>query len=598
MRHPSPLLGVDCCGLEQDMAQSHDRLLADLLSFVRDEQAAGLRKLLDIWERPIGQKLETGWSQRFLRLERADDSTALWAYVDGGDSRFREGDMLVLHTGSPLDNLLGRAFTLEDEQEERWLLRGRKVDAVLRACGGDSCYADPDTIDLTPFYELAIEEISTSRIGREIVLPVLAGTLDITFDADAVTRGEQAARASKLNDRQVQAVGLALGADQLACIQGPPGTGKSSVLALIARLMVGEGERVFVTSHTHMAINNALNKIAREDVPVVKIGRHTQRKGLDEDVPCYAGIADWDARPSEGGYVIGATPFATCTHRLEHCEFDTILFDEASQITVPLALMAMRKGRRFVFVGDQRQLPPVLLSRSVLDKGGMSAFAALTSTRADHGVMLNETYRMNRRLTAWPSRTYYGGELQSAGANRERGLSLSKVPPPYAAIFDRAAPGVFIPTRDRSARTQNFRDAQLVADLCAAAVAGGLPPRDIGIVTPYRAQGRAVRSLLREALGRTRAREVVADTVERMQGQERELIILSLATGDEVFLGAVAEFFFQPQRLNVSITRAKTKLIVIGPDLATVPALEQRDVQGWIAQYVDLLQHLKRVELQ
>ena len=202
------------------MAQSHDRLLADLLSFVRDEQAAGHRQLLDIWERPVGQKLETGWSQRFLRLERADDSTALWAYIDGGDSRFREGDMLVLHTGSPLDNLLGRAFTLEDEQEDRWLLRGHKVDAVLRACSGDPCYADPDAIDLTAFYEQAIEEISTTRIGREIVLPVLAGTLDITFDADTVTRGEQAARARKLNDRQVQAVGLAL---DLAKLEGGAG---------------------------------------------------------------------------------------------------------------------------------------------------------------------------------------------------------------------------------------------------------------------------------------------------------------------------------------------------------------------------------------
>lgn len=80
--------------------------------------------------------------------------------------------------------------------------------------------------------------------------------------------------------------------------------------------MVEQGERVFVTSHTHMAINNALNKIAREGVPVVKIGRHTQRKDLDDDVPCCGGIADWDARPSECGYVIGATPFATCTRRL------------------------------------------------------------------------------------------------------------------------------------------------------------------------------------------------------------------------------------------------------------------------------------------
>jgi DNA replication ATP-dependent helicase Dna2 len=578
------------------MVDSHARLLSDLLEFVRDEQEAGHRKLLDVWARPIAEKLQTGWSQRFLRLERADDPGTLWAYIDDSDSRFREGDMLILHAGSPLEDLLGRGLTLESEQDDRWLLRGNRVDGVMQACAGGPCFADPDTIDLTAFYERAIEDISTSQIGREIVLPLLGGRLDITFDDAAVTRGVLAARAKGLNDRQAEAVGLAFGAEQVACIQGPPGTGKSSVLALIARLMVERGERVLVTSHTHMAINNALNKIRKEGVPAVKIGLHTQRKGLDDEVPCHASFAAWEDRPTDG-YVIGATPFATCTSRLDHCEFDTILFDEASQITVPLALMAMRKGRRFVFVGDQQQLPPVMLSRSVLDKDSMSAFAALTSRRADHAVMLDETYRMNRWLTAWPSRTYYGEQLQAAGANRERCLSLRDVPERLAPVFDPAEPGVFIATRDRSARTQNFRDAQLVAEICAAAIAGGLPPREIGIVTPYRAQGRAIRTLLREALGRAGARDVVADTVERMQGQERELVILSQATGDEVFLAAVREFFFQPQRLNVAITRARTKLIVIGPELAAVPDIEHEDVKRWVGQYVDLLRHLKRVPL-
>jgi DNA replication ATP-dependent helicase Dna2 len=98
-------------------------------------------------------------------------------------------------------------------------------------------------------------------------------------------------------------------------------------------------------------------------------------------------------------------------------------------------------------------------------------------------------------------------------------------------------------------------------------------------------------------LGPDAARDVVADTVERMQGQERELIILSLASGDEVFLGAVAEFFFQPQRLNVSITRAKSKLIVIGPQPAAVPKLETSHLRRWIGQYLDFLKQLARVEL-
>jgi DNA replication ATP-dependent helicase Dna2 len=331
-------------------------------------------------------------------------------------------------------------------------------------------------------------------------------------------------------------------------------------------------------------------------VPVIKIGMRSQCKALDPQVRSYEAIAAWEA-PRDRGYVIGATPFATCTARLEACEFDTVLFDEASQVTVPLALMAMRKGKRFIFVGDQKQLPPVMLSRSVLDKDSMSAFARLVAEPGDHGVMLDETYRMNRWLTAWPSKTYYGERLRSVGANRERRLQLRDVPERFARVFAPTAPGVFIPTQDRASRTRGPRDARLVADLCIAAVAGGLPPSEIGVVTPYRAQGKAVRTLLGAGLGHAMGRNIVADTVERMQGQERELMILSLVSGDEVFLGAVAEFFFQPQRLNVSITRAKSKLIVIGPEPAATPVLEPPHLKEWIAQYSDFLQQLTRIEI-
>ncbi len=83
-----------------------------------------------------------------------------------------------------------------------------------------------------------------------------------------------------------------------------------------------------------------------------------------------------------------------------------------------------------------------------------------------------------------------------------------------------------------------------------------------------------------------------------MQGQERELIILSLATGDEVFLGAIAEFFFQPERLNVSITRAMTKLIVIGPDVITpMPEIADKRIRHWIEQYQDMIGLCQRVVL-
>ncbi len=613
------------------MTNSHAQLLADLLAFVHDEQAAVQQHLHDIWKRPIVDKLRSGWSQNFTHLERGDDG-CLRARPGEAESRFREGDLLMLHTGNPLaDGVLGRGFTFEMEDDQRWLLRGQRTHEVLGLWQGGALYADPDTIDLTPLYRQAIEDIRTSPVGRDVLLPLLAGHLPITFDERDRMQAEATAHREGLNAMQAHAVGLACGAEQVACIQGPPGTGKTRVLALAVRLMVERGERVLLTSHTHMAINHALNQVHAQGVPVVKVGRFTQRRGLHEAVVCHDTLGEWDARPNEGfinGYVVGATPFATGTRRLEGWDFDTIVFDEASQVTMPLALMAMRKGRRYIFVGDQAQLPPVLLSRSVLaDDVPPSMFAKLTSRNHDHTVMLTDTYRMNQWLTAWPSRAYYGGRLVAAGANRERRLSL--VPSPalcarerapavdvaqagawgaaqgharwapedLAAVLDPDASGVFVPTLDTNARTRNQRDAELVGALCDAAVDGGLALEQIGVVTPYRAQGRAIRTLLARTFGREAARVVVADTVERMQGQERELIVLSLATGDEMFLGHVAAFFFQPERLNVSITRAKTKLIVIGPWLSAAPDAEQPRLRAWVAQYVDLLAHLKRVDL-
>lgn len=435
-----------------------------------------------------------------------------------------------------------------------------------------------------------------SVAGREILIPLLSGQLEIGFDENAMTEAIHIARTEGFNDKQAEAVSWAHGAQHVACIQGPPGTGKTRVLSLIARMAVERGERILMTSHTHMAINNALNKIHDQGVPVVKVGRATQRKGLDDDIPNFDGLDSWEERPTNG-YVVGATPFATCTSRLENYGFDTILFDEASQITVPLALMAMRKGKRFVFIGDQRQLPPVLLSRSVLSKESHSVFSRLASDEAEHLVMLEKTYRMNRWLTDWPSRTFYGGALQAAGKNRERTLRLSEIPARFSAVLDGNSPAIFIPTPDATARTKNWREAELVADICEAIVIGGLPLKEIGIVSPYRAQGRTIRKLLARRFGRDTARQVVADTVERMQGQERELIILSLATGDVGFLSAVAEFFFQPERLNVSITRAMTKLIVIGPEIEKIADNGNETIRQWVTWYRDMVGQCRRVAL-
>lgn len=568
-------------------------LLIELDALVNDERDVGVRRMLDIWERPLRDKLRQGWTQGFTHIERGPDPSTLWAYPDDSESRFREGDLLNLHEGDSLQPLC-RQLTFESEEDERWLLRGKGAVAGFASYSGRACYADPDAMDLTGYYKKALEEIAVSRTGRDILLPLLCGQLKPDFDEPDMAYAERIAREAGFNEKQAEAVAWAHGALQSACIQGPPGTGKTRVLAQIVKLAVARGERILLTSHTHMAINNALNQVHAFGAPVVKVGGATQCKGLDDAIPCFERLDEWHGRPTNG-YTVGATPFATCGARLANYAFDTVIFDEASQVTIPLALMAMRAGKRYIFIGDQRQLPPVLLSRSVLDKRAHSVFARLTSLQAEHRVMLEETYRMNRWLADWPSRTFYDGSLRASGPNRERRLHLPDGGGRFAEVLDGASPAVFIPALDGTSRTRNWREAELVADICAAAVEGGLALADIGIVSPYRAQGRAIRLCLAKRFGREAARQVVADTVERMQGQERELMVLSLATGDEGFLGAIAEFFFQPERLNVAVTRAKTKLVVIGPEVPEPAGNADPKLRQWVNWYRAMIAQCRKV---
>ena len=566
-------------------------LLAKLVEFVEQERVIASARCIESWERPMEEKLRAGLAQQLVKIEAGEDGRLLVATLGKGESRFREGDRLCIHDGSAFSENAVRGVVFEHEGEDCWELRcrsGADARALLKL---GTVYAEQDVTDLSAMFLQALADIAMSGQAGDDILALLDGRRPFQFNPQDDEYAYQHALAQGLNALQAEAVGKAYSAEQVACIQGPPGTGKTRVLALAVAMMVARGERVLVTSHTHTAINNALSKIAAHGVPTLKVGSVTQVRGLGPSAAREENFADWDI-PAAGGYVVGATPFATCSTRLQGCAFDTVIFDEASQVTVPLALMAMRAGKRFVFIGDQQQLPPVVLSQSILSASA-SVFSRLTADNED-SVMLRETYRMNRWLTAWPSRSFYGSALAAAGANAERTLAMGPVAPSFAAAL-LAAPhsAVFVPTLDRTARSRNVADASLVVAVCAAAREGGVALADIGIVTPYRSQGRAIRTLLKKAFG-SEAKAVVADTVERMQGQERELVILSLATGDLAYLAAVAGFFFQRERLNVSVTRAMTKLVIIGPEVPPELSCDDDLITANMALYRDLVASCER----
>jgi DNA replication ATP-dependent helicase Dna2 len=541
-------------------------LLERLRSYVQSQAEAQYESLARQWARPLGERVARGWAIEGLSL--AEEAKGIIRLTCArNDSRFREGDLMSLHRpGEPPRNPNALHVELQYDGEtdiEVSLIQGNPY--FLKADPHD-WIADQDWFDASPFYMDALNTVADSMRGRSTILPLLGGALKTRLDYARYERAAEAAHAAGLNESQVEAVAQAYAADLLHLIQGPPGTGKTWALAHLARLLAEDGQRVLVTALTHRAIHNALNKIPQVDagLAVCKIGE--PRLTGDLRVPNFETFDQSNFGDLAGGYVVGATPFALQTRRLSNVEFDVVLFDEASQITLPLAIMGMLAGNKYIFIGDENQLPPVTVF--ALEEGAeriaQSSIFAFLSGRGDE-TMLNVTYRLNDVLAEWPSRTFYSSELKPSPGAAGRRLQLSERRSRWDFILDPQDPAVFLDLCHRNTTVRSRTEAETAVELILALLQHGVPPEEIGVVVPYRAQSRLIRSLLRRliddegVLGR-----LVVDTVERMQGQEREVVLVSFATASPAFALQMARFLFQPQRLNVSVTRPRTKLILIG----------------------------------
>ncbi len=170
---------------------------------------------------------------------------------------------------------------------------------------------------------------------------------------------------------------------------------------------------------------------------------------------------------------------------------------------------------------------------------------------------------MNDGINAFPSRAFYGGELASDAGAAARRFPL--VPGgPLDALLDPARPAVIAALAHEGSRTRSIPEALLVTDLVEdLLVRQRIDPREVAVLTPYRAQIRAIRTLVETRLRAARSLPLLIDTVERMQGQEREVVIVSLACSEPEYAAREAAFFFSPNRLNVMLTRARTKLVIV-----------------------------------
>lgn len=496
-------------------------------------------------------------------------------------SGFREGDSVLLNRpGLRGEGLHTEGFEMDWEEHDPH----RRVVTLNQSFSngrelpfrrGEGVTVDQSLAGHLNMVRQAMDQLAADVGSRPFFDGFLQGSLGNTPVPVDQELFESICGSFGLTASQREAFGLVVGNWPVAGIQGPPGTGKTFVLGAIAAYYLAKKRNVLVSALSHFAINNALNSsagfIRRLKLPseAIKVSRiKNDGLELEEGMPLRTatGMKGW---AGAGANVYGLTSFKAA-HDLRGQKLDVLILDEASQLPLPHAFMMMRHARKTILIGDHRQMRPIISYRHHRHPAlYQSVFEFFRSTWPERVRMLTDTFRMNMEITDFPSRLFYDGRLEPHGETAGRRLALagSGGGTDLWNILDPGNPSVFVELNHRYSNRNSPEEAELVCRLILSAVMDhGVPARSIAVLVPFRAQQELIGTRLRQ-LAREHHRRfelVLVDTVERMQGQERDLVIYSLTASDPDRLGAMAEFFFDPHRFNVAITRARVKRIVIG----------------------------------
>ena len=506
-------------------------------------------------------------------------------------SELREGDAVLLSDGDPVRGVVvsGTILRLSDRGVTVWTPERIANPSLL------------DRYDSDVVHTRTVRNLWRWLDADARLRALVSGTQPPTFASPPDLNDLPA----HFNDEQRTAISRALAARDFLLVQGPPGTGKTRVVAEIARRAIARGERVLVAAFTNQAVDNVLLRLREEGVedfirlghelsaaPALRGQRLAERARAALVAPDTWPEREPDANntaepgatsaPLEAAHLrealrrapLVATTTATWSAERydaagEPLSFDLAIVDEASQLTIPALLGALRFARRFVLVGDERQLPPLVVSARAAELGlKRSLFAELLARWGDEAsVALRQQYRMHPSICEFPSATFYDGKLISAGTARTALLDITlDSADPLGVILAPERPLVFVdvPGQREPAGKTSAAQAEVVRRLVLALRHAGVPAAEIGAIAPYRAQVAAMRQRL-AARGEV---EVVVDTVDRFQGGERQVILYAFGgrvEGPHAGHHTLdADFLADPHRLNVALTRAQRKLILVG----------------------------------
>lgn len=389
----------------------------------------------------------------------------------------------------------------------------------------------------------AVFDILARRVPATTGRPLAAVTAD--------------ARAGVLDgvDALVEALESARGS--YVAVQGPPGTGKTHVGSHAVKALVERGWRVGITGQSHAVVENFLTKLVRIGIPAEQVGKEKGRRDDDRERPWTAlpNRATAFAHLAEPGHVLGGTAW-TFAHA-DAPEVDLLVIDEAGQFSLAMTLAAAARARTVLLLGDPQQLPQVTQGTHPQPVGdaalGWLMEPGEEVLRPERGFFLDTTWRMHSALTTPVSRLSYDGQLHANTAVTD------------LRHLDGVEPGLHpVPVVHEGNAVSSPEEAAAVVDVVrevtgrswtpgAGAAPRPLTDEDVIVVAPYNGQVATVR----EALDAAGFGGTTVGTVDKFQGREAPVAILTMAASspDEVARGL--DFLLSRNRLNVSISRGQ-----------------------------------------
>lgn len=434
-----------------------------------------------------------------------------------------------------------------------------------------------------------------------------------------------------LNPTQEDAVNMVLRAKDVAIVHGPPGTGKTTTLVEAIRETLMRESQVLVCAQSNMAVDWISEKLVDRGINVLRIGNPTRvndkmlsftyerrfeahpdyphlwaiRKAIRElrshrkrGESFHQKLESLKSRATEleirinnelfgEARVIASTLVGAANRLLDGQKFGTLFIDEAAQALEAACWIPLRRVSRVVLAGDHCQLPPTVKSIAALKAGlGKTLMERLVETHPETVTLLKMQYRMNDEIMRFSSNYFYDGQIESAPNVKYRGILDLDIPMEWIDTSSHEFKEEFI---GESFGRINKDEAELTLNTLQQYFERIGKQRllderiDVGIISPYRAQVQYLRRLLMKwEFFKPFRRQISINTVDGFQGQERDIIILSMVrSNDEGQIGFLRDL----RRMNVAITRARMKVIILGD----VPTLTRHSFYRQLWQYIQSL---------